>query len=252
MRQMEEVSVQRRRRMSAAARVRAHVTAAPGALVTAGEIPGVSIPAASRALSRLAASGAIVRARKGVYYVPRDTLLGPSRPAAARLTERILEGRARPTGTTAAHLLGLTTQMPAQPEYAAYVIAPPRGATAGRMALRPRARRHSLPPADAALLEVLRDGGRHSELSPEQAISRLGDFLKSDLPGRMPLKRLRALREAGLNEPPRVRALLGALMHYRGLPEHLWRPLRDSLNPLSRFSFGIFASLPNASEWQAR
>jgi len=66
------------------------------------------------------------------------------------------------------------------------------------------------------------------------------------------MNRLRELSEAALKEPPRVRAMLGAMFAYAELPEALWEPLKASLNPFTRFDFGLFSKLPNAREWQAK
>ncbi len=53
-------------------------------------------------------------------------------------------------------------------------------------------------------------------------------------------------------EPPRVRAMLGAIGQQIGQPESVLAPLRESLNPLSRFEFGILAALTYARRWQAK
>jgi hypothetical protein len=66
------------------------------------------------------------------------------------------------------------------------------------------------------------------------------------------MNRLRELREVALEEPPRVRAMLGAMFAYAELPGDLWEPLKASLNPLSKFDFGLFSELPNAQQWQAK
>lgn len=236
--------------------VRRFLAAAPGTLLTATDIPGATPGAASKALSRLAKQGLIRRVRKGLYYIPKQTLLGTSQPSEADLIHRKLGSRARPTGLTAANVLGFTTQVAAQLELAAYATARPRGMDGLRLRLhlRPRGRTTELPPLDGALLEFLRDRGGHSELAPEKTWARARKIL---LEGESsPLSegslRLRQLRDAALLEPPRVRAILGALMQSAGLPESLWGPLRDSLNRLSRFDFGVFRDMPNAREWQAR
>jgi hypothetical protein len=57
---------------------------------------------------------------------------------------------------------------------------------------------------------------------------------------------------AATQEPPRVRAMLGALGEFAGADEQYVRELRESLNPLSRFDFGVLATLPNARSWQAK
>ncbi len=53
-------------------------------------------------------------------------------------------------------------------------------------------------------------------------------------------------------EPPRVRALFVALGERLGLEKGALERLRESLNPFSRFEFGLFAGLPNARHWQAK
>lgn len=224
--------------------------AARGALIQASDIRGTSPSAAGRALSRLAQQGVIERVRKGLYYIPRETLLGRSRPSERAVLQKVLGSQARPTGITAANMLGLSTQVAARPEFAVYASALPREAGAARAQLRRRPRNTALDPADAALLEVLRDRGRHSESGPTATCDRIRTLLTPG-PSKRPA-RLRRLRDAALEEPPRVRAMLGALMESVGLPESLWRPLRESLNPQSRFDFGLFSELPNAAGWQAR
>jgi hypothetical protein len=46
--------------------------------------------------------------------------------------------------------------------------------------------------------------------------------------------------------------MLGAMFAYAELPEGLWEPVKASLNPLTKFDFGLFSELPNAQEWQAK
>ena len=231
------------------------VRAAPGSLIQAADLTGATPTAASRALSRLAQAGTIQRVRKGLYYVPKETLLGKSRPSEPAVAQRVLARKSRPTGATAANLLGMSTQMAARPEFAADTTAPPQGTGSARLRLRPRQRAVDLEARDAALLEFIRDRGQYGELSEEETYARVGAILRDGFRSskfRPYPARLRRLRDAALAEPPRVRAMLGALMQHAELPETLWKPLRDSLNPLSRFDFGLFRRLPNAEEWQAK
>jgi hypothetical protein len=221
----------------------------PGEIVRPDGVPNVSPAAASKSLSALVKEGHIQRVRKGFYYVPKSTILGKSRPSAGMVAEEVVRGRARTTGVSAAHALGLTTQVTSRPEVVLYAAALPKSAGAALVHLRQRGTPDNLPLMEAALLEVLRDRGRHSELSPEETVNRVLSVIKDV--GAM-VRNLQRLRTAALQEPPRVRAILGALLHHGGYPESLWRPLRKSLNPLSRFDFGAFKALPNALEWQAK
>jgi hypothetical protein len=60
------------------------------------------------------------------------------------------------------------------------------------------------------------------------------------------------LLDAAPSEPPRVRAVLGALGEQLGVNRKKIGELRRSLNPLSKFDFGVFAGMPNAQDWQAK
>lgn len=91
----------------------------------------------------------------------------------------------------------------------------------------------------------VRRRGEASELSPEKTVGKLLEYFRE--PGRF--ERLLKVAES---EPPRVRAMLGAIGQQLGQPEQRLAPLRKSLNPLSRFDFGILSVLEHASQWQAK
>jgi hypothetical protein len=72
---------------------------------------------------------------------------------------------------------------------------------------------------------------------------------------------LKYFREPGLferllkvspSEPPRVRAMLGAIGEQLGQLESRLSALRKSVNPLSRFEFGNLIALEHARQWQAK
>jgi hypothetical protein len=102
-----------------------------------------------------------------------------------------------------------------------------------------------MPETDAALLDFLRRKGEPSELSPEVTIARALMLLAEHGRFSRPLK-------VAPSEPPRVRAMLGALGEQLGKNPKVLRPLSPSLNPLSRFDFGALAGLTFARKWQAK
>jgi hypothetical protein len=191
----------------------------------------------------------LVRADRGLYYVPRQTLLGRSRPSEVSLANEKLAETSRPTGVTAANLLGLTTQVSGRPELAVYATAKPKGVGSTRVTLRKHSASEKLDHTLAAVLETLRDRGKHSELTAQETVQRLNVAL---LPQGTSARSLHHFVDSAQREPPRVRAMLGAMLEFFGVPETVWRPLRRSLNPLSKFTFGLFSVLPNAKEWQAK
>lgn len=208
----------------------------------------MSFPAVAQALSRLARSGRIERLSKGTYYRWRQTRFGRSRPNPTLI--RQLASRRNSifsSGVAAANLLGFTTQSPRHEELATSGLSLPRKLVGSKVIIhtrRPEAWSR-LSQTNAALLDFLRSGGRTSELSPETTIRRVMKLLSE--PGRV-----ERLLKAAATEPPRVRAMLGALGEQMRRDDQRINRLRASLNPLSRFDFGLLAGLPNARSWHAK
>ena len=203
------------------------------------DFDGLPFTAVAQTLSRLARQGAIERLGKGLYYRPRQTAFGPSRPNMARIRSLALSRNAVfPAGIAAANLLGFTTQNAARIELATDSTSLPSlffGKDALVHTRRPAAWRN-LSETDAALLDFLRNRGESSELPPEETVERLLQYFRE--PGRFD-----RLLKAAPTEPPRVRAMLGAIGEQTGQPESHLTELRESLNSLSRFDFGILAAL---------
>jgi Family of unknown function (DUF6088) len=212
------------------------------------DFEGLPFTAVAQALSRLARQGFIQRLGKGLYYRPRQTAFGLSQPNRAEI--RSLPVRLRgifPSGVTAANALGFTTQNAARVEVATNGPSLPRlivGKDTVIHTRRPESWRE-LSETEAALLDLLRNRAESSELSPEETVEKLLEHFRE--PGR-----LDHLLKIAPSEPPRVRAMLGAIAQQLGQPEERLAELRQSLNPLSRFDFGALALLRHAREWQAK
>ena len=126
--------------------------------------------AVAQALSRLARQGVIQRLGKGLYYRPRPTAFGASRPNSAQI--RSLPVRRKgvfPAGIAAANLLGFTTQNPARVEVATNGPSLPRLIVGKETVIHTRRPEswQGLSETDAALLDFLRNRGESSELSAE-------------------------------------------------------------------------------------
>ncbi len=204
--------------------------------------------AVAQALSRLTRKGTIERLSKGVYYRNRETVFGKSKPnptAIRNLASR--RKRLFPSGIAAANLLGFTTQTPKQGEISTSALSLPRKLVGNNTLIHTRRPEAwgSLSETDAALLDFLRHGGKFSELSQEDTIRKLSALLSEK-------GRLNRLLKVADSEPPRVRAMLGALAERLGTNRRTLQRLRGSLNPFSRFDFGMLGGLPNADAWQAK
>jgi hypothetical protein len=212
------------------------------------DFEGLSPTAVAQALSRLARQGVIERLSKGTYYRSRETTFGRSRPNAAAIQK--LASRRKsifPSGIAAAGLLGFTTQIARRSEVSTSALSLPRkliGVDTVVHTRRPEAWER-LSSEDAALLDFLRGGGRTSELAPEETIRKTLALMSEK-------GRLGRLLQVADSEPPRVRAMLGAMAEELGKNAAAQARLRASLNALSRFDFGLLTGLSNARSWQAR
>jgi len=205
-------------------------------------------PAVAQALARLARAGTIERLSKGTYYHTRQTVFGKSRPNPSTIQKLASRNKPLfPSGIAAANLLGFTTQTTRRSEVATSAGSLPRKLIGPDTIVHTRrpAAWATLSETDAALLDFLRRGGRTSELSPKETIRRMLALLGE----RGRFGRLVAVADT---EPPRVRAMLGAFGEQVRQHNGALAQLRESLNPLSRFDFGMFAGLPNARSWQAK
>ncbi|MDE3016583.1 MAG: hypothetical protein KGI29_06670 [Pseudomonadota bacterium] len=98
---------------------------------------------------------------------------------------------------------------------------------------------------DAAMLDFLRHGGKTGELSPQETIRKTLSLLSER-------GRYRRLAKIAMSEPPRVRAMLGALGEQLSVDTRTLNTLRSSLNSLSRFDFGVYSALSSAKAWYAK
>lgn len=204
--------------------------------------------AVAQALSRLTRDGKLERLSKGVYYRPRETAFGKSRPNPTQI-QKLAEQRKTvfPSGIAAASMLGFSTQTSRRSEVATSSLSLPRkllGADALIHTRRPEAW-SGLSHIDAALLDFLRRAGKTSELSNEETVRRVLMFLSET-------ERFERFLKIIDTEPPRVRAMLGAIGEQLKKDPAALRRLRASLNPLSRYDFGALTGLRAARKWQAK
>ena len=131
----------------------------------------------AHALSRLASQGELQRLRKGLYYRPKQTVIGPSVPSASAAVGHTLNAPLHPTRLSAGNVLGFSTQNPAHAEFATPAAAAPGALRNATVHTRRPASRFELDAADGALLELLRDRARYSDLSPQETVRRLVSML---------------------------------------------------------------------------
>ena len=110
-------------------------------------------------LSRMVLAGELIRVRRGLYYRGKPTRFGMTRPSVLDAAIATAGPGSGPAGISAAHLLGLTTQVPGTIEVGAAGKVP-EAMEGVRFRLRPYGRRElGLTSVEVAVLEILRDPG---------------------------------------------------------------------------------------------
>jgi hypothetical protein len=232
--------------ISIAKSIRDQIISQDGRYWRVSDFPSYSGAAVAKTLSRLAEDGSLERVSKGIYYRPRITKFGHSHPSSSEIQQLPITQVLQPAGVTAANLLGFTTQNSIQGEFATSSNSVPVKITgAARLHTRRPPTWDNLSSTDAALLDFLRSHGRFSELSPEETKKRLLKLMKE-------ADRFERLMLVAYAEPPRVQAMLGAIGQELRKSQKALKVLRDKLNPLSKFDFGILGCLKYAKEWQAK
>ena len=118
-----------------------------------------------------------------------------------------------PAGNAAANLLGFSTQNAAKLEVATNGLSLPRLLVGKETIIHTRRPEswQELSDKDAAILDFLRQGGKSSEFSPEETVKLLKHFDEEE--------RFKHLIQIAISEPPRVRAILGAIGQELGIPK---------------------------------
>lgn len=181
--------------------------AKPGRFFTPSDFPG-SRSAVEPALSRIAAEDLrVVRVRRGLYWRGVDSRFGPGRPRPEEIARAVAGNRGLgPTGWSASHALGLSTQVPPVPTLVV-VGPPPTGIKGILFHSRHNFARLGLSYEEIALLEVLRTWPDHVE-APWEELVRAVDRLAAD--NAIRLARLR--RAAAAERSPAMRERLSRLL----------------------------------------
>jgi predicted transcriptional regulator of viral defense system len=208
------------------------------------------IIAGSKALSRLADKGIIRRARKGYYYKPKVSAFGEQKPREDVLLDLYLFEKnkqvAYVTGTRLYNRLGLTTQIPNSIRVAS--LDKQVKGKVGNMVVKPA----------KSYVKVTSDNIKYLEiLDVIKDLNTIPDLQKSD--GLVYLKKaiydfdsaqINKLVTYGRSYPPKVRALLGALLEAMNTNAIVYGILKKSINPSSSYEYGINSTLlSTANSW---
>jgi predicted transcriptional regulator of viral defense system len=197
------------------------------------------IIAGAKALSRLVDKGVIKRARKGFYYKPKITVFGEQKPREDVLLSLYLFEKNKQvayiTGTKLYNKLGLTTQVPSSIRVAS-LDKQVRG-KAGNIVIKP-AKSYVKVTADTVkyleLLDVIKDLNTIPDLQKNDGLVYLKKVIYN-----FETTEIKKLITYGVAYPPKVRALLGALLEAMNVDTTKLSLLKKSINPSSSYEYGI-------------
>lgn len=205
---------------------------------------------AAKALERLQKEGLIKKVSKGVFYKPEQTAFGELKPDYSELLRPYLfeNGKrvAYETGTSLYNRMGLTTQM----AFRIKIASRRRRININRENLKADAVKSYAEVTDSnyetlGLLDAFKDIKKIPDCSVAQAIKRLKVIVKE-----LTEKQRTSLVKYALLYPPRVRALVGAVLENIGNKAENIEKLKESLNPLTTIKLGVKESeLPTKSNW---
>lgn len=215
-----------------------------------GLTPG-EVLAASKAMSRLAEDGVIRRAKKGLYYKPKQSAFGELKPGEEVLLTRYLFEDSKQvayiTGIRLYNRLGLTTQVP-KSVHVASAEKQVKGKV-GNLLIKPAKSYVKVTQSNVRYLEfldVIKDLNAIPDMNKKDGIN----YLKTEIIRFDNNKEIKKLVSYGKEYPPKVKALLGALLEAANIDADDYRTLKAAINPMSQYEFGVSLKLlPNANNW---
>ncbi|MDW5289162.1 DUF6088 family protein [Formosa sp. PL04] len=203
---------------------------------------------AAKVLERLQKKGVIKKVANGKFYKPENTVFGELKPSSTEILKPYLfkdnKRVAYITGFALYNNMGLTTQVPSQ-----YKIAS-RGrrisVQTGNIKATPAKSYVEVTDKNfkqLGFLDVIKDINKIPDLNSKSSVIILSNMLKemSDIG-------LKEIITYALAYPPRVRAVLGALLEYLGKTNAITQ-LKNSLSPFSQYKTVISKELETAKNW---
>ena len=204
---------------------------------------------AAKVMERLQAKGIVKKISKGVFYKPEQTVFGELKPDYnEQLRPYLFENGKRiayETGFTLYNRLGLTTQM----AFRTKIASRSKRISINRGAVKADAVKSYAEVTDKnyellGFLDAFKDIKRIPDSNVKTSVKILSGKIKD-----FDEKQIAEMLKYALLYPPRVRALLGAILENVNSTANLQK-LKESLNPLSSYELGLKESdLPTLKNW---
>jgi hypothetical protein len=213
-------------------------------------IPKEDYVAGAKVLERLLKKSLIKRISKGLFYKAEETAFGELKPDyMEQLSSYLYENQKRiayETGIKLYNRMGLTSQISSRTKIACRSkrININKGylkADAVKSYAEVTEDNYEL----LGLLDAFKDIKKIPDSSINQTIKRLNEILKT-----LEFKQINMLVKYALLYPPRVRALIGAVLENSENPNINLDKLKNSLNPLTKIKLGLREKdLPTLKKW---
>ena len=216
-------------------------------IFTYRDIPSDKKSSVAIELSRLFKKGVIKKIAKGKFYKPKQTRFGEIAPSDEEIAKSYLvEENAYITGYGGYNQLGLTTQIPNVITIASSRV--PSRISVENVNIRfvPNIANSGVKETQILqILDALRDIKNIPDNSPNDVVLSIKKIVQ-----KFDKEKINKMLELVNNYPPRVKAILGAILKEMGRWEEAYR-LKEMLNPLTRYKIGISVNaLPNRDEWK--
>lgn len=206
------------------------------------------VTAGAKALGRLVTKGSIKRVKKGYYYKPKVSAFGEQKPREDVLLGLYLFDKNKQTayitGTRLYNRLGLTTQVPSSIRIAS-MDKQVKGKV-GNLVIKPAKSYVRVTPERVPYLEILdviKDFNMIPDLQKKDGIVYLEKVIDN-----FNTSEIKKLVTYGGSYPPKVRALLGALLEANISAANSVKSLKKSINPTSRYQYGITNKLLSTAD----
>jgi hypothetical protein len=204
---------------------------------------------AAKALERLQTDGNIKKISKGIFYKPEQTVFGELKPDySEQLRTYLYENGKRvayETGFSLYNRMGLTTQM----AFRVKIASRGKRISINRGAIKADSVKSYTEVTETnyeilGFLDDIKDSKRIPDCPISQAVKVLSGKIKT-----LNEKQIADLIKYALLYPPRVRALLGAMLENQNIQTNIEK-LKQSLNPLSKIKLGLKETdLPTIKNW---
>ena len=207
---------------------------------------------AAKALERLIKKGVIKKVSKGNFYKPKMTVFGELKPSDKEILRPYLfQGGKRiayVTGTFLYNQLGFTTQMAFRIKIASqskriYINTGAIKATPVKSYAEVTDKNYEL----LGFLDAMKDLKIIPDINPQSTVTIFSNIIKN-----LDEAQTQEMIKYALRYPPRVRALLGAILEQLNKKRGIEK-LKESLNPLTQFKTGLkTANLKTSLNWNIR